>query len=138
MSQRASVGAAEASSQHRRFGDHFLCEVRWAALALADEAQQRVLAWLVEVELRDLLRPAVNPAGIGRVLEVERWLCAALASPEGLAHRAQRTRRRRPLPTRRQCAPAGLALHLERCHAELPALSLVLKWSVVHHVLARP
>src|SRR5215203_6890780 len=84
------LSALRSSSPHRRFGDHSLCDVRWAALAIADEAQQGVLARLVELELGDLLRAAVNPGGIGRVLEVERWLGAALPSREGLAHGAQR------------------------------------------------
>ena len=40
---------------HRDFGDHPLRYVRRAALAIADEAQQGVLAWLIEIELGDLL-----------------------------------------------------------------------------------
>src|SRR5829696_10174436 len=77
-------------SAHRDFGDHSLRDVRWAALAIADEAQKGVLARLLEIELGDLLRPAVNPCGVGRVLEVERWLGAASLSREGPAHRGQR------------------------------------------------
>jgi hypothetical protein len=74
-------------SAHRRFGDHPLGDMRRAAPAIADEAQEGVFARLVEVELGDLLRPALNPGGVGRVLEVERRL---RASPEGVAHRGQR------------------------------------------------
>src|SRR5215211_8065283 len=148
--------------------------MRRADIAIADEAQEGVLARLVELELGDLLRPAVNPGAIGRVFEVERWLGAGLPSPEGLAHRAQRGaglvwhrdqvvrlltgvreldrvvagsqpgRREAVLVgldfcrPRRQPARAGLALYLERCHAELQALALVLEWGVVDDVLARP
>jgi DNA-binding NarL/FixJ family response regulator len=74
-------------SAHGRFGDHPLGDMRRAAPAIADEAQEGVCARLVEVELGDLLRPALNPGGVGRALEVERRL---RASPEGVAHRGQR------------------------------------------------
>jgi hypothetical protein len=51
--------------------------VRRAALAIADEAEQGVLARLREIEFGDLLCPAVDPGGIGDVPEVERRLAAS-------------------------------------------------------------
>src|SRR4051812_45413339 len=60
-----------------------------ATLAIADEAEQGVLARLVEVELGGLLRPAVDPGRVGDVLEVERRRASVL-SHERLAHLGER------------------------------------------------
>jgi hypothetical protein len=63
--------------------------VRRAALAIADEAEQGVLARPGEIELGDLLRTAVDPGGIGDVPEVERRVGASCLT-ERLAHLSQR------------------------------------------------
>src|SRR5207247_6498093 len=76
-------------SMHRDFGDHPLRYVRRAALAIADEAQQGVLARLVEIELGDLLGTGVDPGGVGHVCKVQRRVGASVF-PERLAHLGQR------------------------------------------------